>query len=102
MKCKGSFVFKSLTHREGGTFKNDDGQELSYKPSYVLKVDELMDNGDINERRFKVREDSVVLVNNLKSLEAYQKIQLEFNVTIYTSSVSLELVDVDIYSDVND
>lgn len=97
MKSKGSFVFKSFTHRDGGTFKNADGQEIAYKGSYVLKVDEIMDDGEINERKFKVKEDNTVLINDLKTLEAYQKIYLEFNVILYTSSVSLEVCDVDVY-----
>ncbi len=94
MKCKGNFVFKSITHKPGGTFKNANGEEISYKPSYVLKVDELGNNNEINERKFKIAEDKIQLINTLKALEAYTKINLDFNVTIYTNSISLELIDV--------
>lgn len=94
MKCKGNFVFKSITHKQGGTFKNANGEDISYKPSYVLKVDELGNNNEINERKFKIAEDKIQLINTLKALEAYTKINLDFNVTIYTNSISLELIDV--------
>lgn len=94
MKCNGNFVFKSITHKNAGSFTNDEGKEISYKASYVLKVDELCQNNEINERKFKISEDKTVLINTLKSLEPYTKISLEFNVTLYTSSVSLELIDV--------
>lgn len=94
MKCKGNFVFKSITHKQGGTFKNANGEDISYKPSYVLKVDELGNGNEINERKFKIAEDKTVLINTLKPLEVYTKITLEFNITIYTNSISLELIDV--------
>lgn len=96
MKCQGNFVFKTFTHRNGGKFNDSEGNEIVYPSSYVLKVDEIMDNGDINERKFKVSESQVVLINDLKSLETYQKIILNFNVTIYTNRISLELYSVDV------
>lgn len=101
MKCQGVFVFKSLKYRSGGTFKDDKGVNVKYPSVYILKVDELMENGDINERIFKIDEKKTVLINDLKDLEAYQKIILYFNVTIYTSRISLELVDVN-NSDIDD
>lgn len=96
MKCSGIFVFKSLSHKAGGEFKNEKGDVIKYDSSYSLKVDELMDNGDINERKFKVSEKQVVLINDLKSLEAYQKIILNFNVTIYATKISIEVDSVDV------
>ncbi|MCI8617508.1 MAG: hypothetical protein HFJ60_04610 [Clostridia bacterium] len=96
MKCQGNFVFKSFAHKDGGVFKNEKGEEIKYPASYTLKVDELMDNGDINERKFKVSEKQVVLINDLKSLEAYQKIILNFNVTIYATKISIEVDSVDV------
>lgn len=93
MKCQGEFIFKTLTHREGGVFKTEEGEERKYSPAYILKVDELCENGEINERRFKITEDKNNLINSLKSLEAYQKISLEFNVVIYTTKTELELIN---------
>ena len=95
MKCQGNFVFKTLSRRAGGTFKDDKGENIDYPSAYILKVDELMENGDINERKFKIDEKKTALINVLKEFETYQKITLYFNVTIYTSSVSLELVGAD-------
>ena len=96
MKCQGNFIFKTLTHRAAGTFKNTDGVDVNYPSAYVLKVDEVSENGDINERKFKIDEKNTILVNTLKSLESYQKIELIFEVTLFTSRVSLELVDISI------
>lgn len=94
MQCRGNFVFKTFTHRQAGTFKNAEGEELSYPATYLLKVDEIGEDGSINERTFKVPEDKTVLINELSGLEAYQKIILDFKVTIYTTRISLEVVDV--------
>lgn len=96
MKCQGNFVFKSLTHRPAGTFKNNEGQEIPYKSAYVLKVDEISQSGDINERKFNIAEDKVQLINDLKNVEAYEKIILTFNITLYTARVGIELTDVEI------
>lgn len=96
MKCKGIFVFKSLTHRPAGTFKNDNDEDVNYPSAYILKVDELGDNGEINERKFKIAEDKTQLINDLKSLDAYERFALDFKVTIYTSRISLEPVSIDI------
>ena len=41
MKCKGSFVFKSISHRDAGVFKNDKGEDVKYPSAYILKVDEI-------------------------------------------------------------
>lgn len=95
MKCKGQFVFKSLTHRAGGTFKNENGDDVNYQPAYILKVDEV-EGDEINERKFKIPEDKIVLINDLKTLEAYQKIILDFQLTIFTSRISLEPIGVDV------
>ena len=94
MKCQGRFVFKSLTHRDGGTFKNDKGEEINYNASYVLKVDEINEKGVINERKFKIDEKNSLLVNALKEFKAYQKILIVFEVTLYQTRTSLEIIDV--------
>lgn len=96
MKCQGKFIFKTLTLRNGGTFKNDKGEEVQYPSAYILKVDEPMENGDINERKFKIAQDKTLLVNSLKTLEAYQKIIIDFKVSLFTAKVGLEIVDVSI------
>ena len=69
MKCKGNFKFKGLQKRDGGVFKNNKGEEIQYKESYVIKADEETENG-IYERSFKIAVDSP-LVKDLKDLELY-------------------------------
>lgn len=99
MKCQGNFVFKTLTHRAAGVFKDSEGNEVQYPAAYILKVDEETSNGDINERKFKIDEKNLMLINSLKTLEPYQKIILDFDVTLFTSRVALEVIDVSTYSD---
>ena len=99
MKCNGKFVFKSITKRPAGTMVGADGKEINYPSVYVLKADELSDNGEINERKFKIAENNSDLVNKLYQFEAYDKIELIFKVTIYTSRTILEVMDVEPYED---
>lgn len=95
MKCKSIFVFKTLTLRKAGTFKNNEGVDIEYPAAYILKADEILDNGDINEHKFKIDNNKTILVNTLKELEPYQKIYLTFEVTLFLNKVGLEVVDVD-------
>ena len=94
MKCKGNFVFKTLTHRNGGSFKNADGNDVNYPSAYILKVDENLDNGEINEHKFKIAENNTMLLNILKDYEAYQKLIIEFEITLYSGRIGLEVVNV--------
>lgn len=95
MKCQGSFIFKTLTHRNAGVFKDSEGNEINYPSAYILKVDELMSNGDINERKFKIDDKETSIINSLKTLKAYQEIVIDFEVTLYTSRVTLDIVDIE-------
>lgn len=94
MKCQGNFVFKTLTHRQGGTFKNADGNDVTYPSAYILKVDETLPNGEINEHKFKIDEKNTLLLNVLKDYKAYQELMLEFEVTLYTNRIGFEVVNV--------
>ena len=87
MKCIGKFKFKGLTRKDGGSFTNDRGQEITYKPSYSLKLDEMTEEG-IYERVFKIADDSA-LVSSLQQLKPYQDITLEFDVILYANSIKL-------------
>lgn len=99
MKCKSNFVFKTLTLRKAGVFKNSDGADIEYPAAYILKADEVLENGDINEHKFKIDQNKTVLINTLKDFEPYQKMVLTFEVTLFTNKVAIEVVDVD--TDIN-
>ena len=98
MYCNGNFIFKTITHREGGTFKNAEGAEVKYPASYILKVDEQDENGEINERKFKISEDKAILANSRKDWKTYDETILKFKITLYASRISMEVVDFDIPS----
>lgn len=87
MKCQGQFKFKGLTKRDGGEFKNSNGDVIKYKESYSLKVDEQTENG-IFERQFKIAIDSP-LVNDLSGYELYDNITIYFDVKIYGSRITV-------------
>lgn len=94
MKCQGNFVFKTLTHRKGGTFKNAEGTDVNYPSAYILKVDEKTEDGEINEHKFKIDEKNTILIENLKNFEEYQRIIIEFNINLYTNRVGVEVSNV--------
>lgn len=85
MECKGKFKFKQLVKKEGGEFTNNNGQVISYKESYSLKVDELSENG-ICERTFKIPVESEI-VQELLIKKPYSDITLTFEIFFYGNSI---------------
>lgn len=87
MKSVGKFKFKGLVKKDGGKFVNAKGEEIVYKESYSLTLDEETENG-IYVRTFKIATDSV-LVPKLLQYKPYQDIVLEFDVTFYGNSIKV-------------
>lgn len=83
MQCEGMFKFRGLTHVDAGSFINDKGQDVQYKESYKLKVDELTQYG-LQERVFKLAPDSNLLPV-LRQLNVYDDVHLLFDVIVYAS-----------------
>lgn len=84
MECIGKFKYKGIEKKDGGKFVNDRGQEIEYKPSYHLKLDEMVD-GVAYERKFKLPLDSEV-VPQLINKPLYYDITLKFDVAFFGSS----------------
>lgn len=95
MQSSGKFIFKSLERKDGGKFINERGQEISYSPSYLLKVDENKD-GVINERKLKIPDTNNNLIQKLMKKNPYDQIELICNIDFYGSVakvVPIDLVD---------
>lgn len=93
MKARGEFVFKGLEKRDGGEFTNERGQNVKYGESYVLKVDEVLEDS-INERKLKVDPKNIALVDSLKKLKPYDKIELECDIQLYQNSAKVVPVSI--------
>lgn len=94
MISKGEFVFKSVEKRDGGKFTNDRGQDITFDTAYVLKVDELTNQG-IYERKLKIDKNNTALVNKLHNLKPYDKITLICEISLYGSQARVIPVDID-------
>ena len=92
MKCLGDFVFKGIEERQGGEFQNSQGQMIKYESSYVIKVDEITDNG-IYERKLKVPKTNVSLINKLKQKKPYDDITLLCDIVLYGSQARVIPID---------
>lgn len=88
MICQGQVVYKGVEKREGGSFKNDKGQEVEYTSSYLLKFDELVD-GDPIERKVKFPSQNKELYNKFKELDVYTKVTVEFEVKMGQNTCKL-------------
>lgn len=91
MICKGLFIFKNIKRKDGGEFTNQQGQRVSYKPSYEVKFDEMVD-GEACERKIKVAEDENELIQILSTFKTYQKVIFEFEVGFNSKGITLKLV----------
>lgn len=87
MKCQGNFRYRGIQRKDGGTFVNGRGQQISYKESYALKLDEDTDAG-IMERTFKVPIDSP-LIGQLSQKKIYDEVVLDFDVQIFNNAVKI-------------
>ena len=85
MKAKGVFMYKGISQRDGGTFKNDKGEDVAYNSCMVLTCDEILDNGTAKERKFKFKDGQTDLVNDFKVLDLYTKIEIDFDLALYNS-----------------
>ena len=92
MKCQNNVVFKSVEERVGGTFTNEKGQTINYDKSYLVRFDEEVD-GSIQERKVKFKGSNASLFSKFKTLKAYDKINLIFEVTLQNSGCKLEITD---------
>lgn len=88
MVCSGNFVFKGIEKRDGGEFVNQQGQKITFEPTYQVKVDENVD-GKIQERIFKFKQTNKVLAQEFKEINVYDSIEIDFNVELYKNSVKL-------------
>lgn len=95
MYCKGILVYKGIEKREGGTFKNAQGQDINYDSSYVIKVDEIKDNSP-TERKFKFSQNNKTLFSKFNDIEMYTRVSITFDVVISTNSCKLVPVDVQV------
>lgn len=88
MVCTGHFVFKGIEERDGGEFVNQQGQKITFEPTYQVKVDENVD-GKIQERIFKFKQTNKALAQEFKGINVYDSIEIDFNVELYKNSVKL-------------
>lgn len=99
MYCKGSLMYKGIEKRDGGTFKNDRGQDINYDSSYVVKVDEIVDN-KINERKLKFPANNKILADKFSKIEPYTQVELICDVVL--SANSCKIVPLDVNTDFGD
>lgn len=93
MQCEGNFIFKGLGERSGGKFTNNQGREITYASSNVIKLDELV-NGKPVERIFKFSKDDINLKDKFSKIDLYTDITVVFDIKIYKNNVTLVPVDV--------
>lgn len=92
MKCKGEFIFKSISKVEAGEFKNSNGDIIKFDSSYKVLLDSWRDD-KVYEFKIKLNEDSKELIQKFKTLRPYQQIIIEFDVLIYNNQVRLIPID---------
>lgn len=97
MKAKGLFMYKSIQKRDKGSFINKEtGEVIEYDACYVLVVDEIEEDSKITERRFKIAEKDTDLIAEFSSLDPYTKIEMAFDVTLYSANAKLTPLSFDL------
>lgn len=93
MKSQGKFKYKCLEKKDAGTFVNDKGQKIDYPAKYILKVDEIGQDG-IEARGFKVAIDSTI-VPKLVNIEPYSDVIIDFDIQ-FTKSGAVTITPADV------
>ena len=101
MYCNGIVIYKGIEKREGGTFKNDKGQNVDYNSAYVVKFDEVIE-GKINERKLKFPTSNKVLYDKFAKYEPYTKVVITCDVSLMQSACKLTPIDVNDVSNEED
>lgn len=89
MIAKGKLIFKGVSEREGGVFQDESGKSVNYDMAYILKVDELQDDGTYAEKKLKIDKGNTGLVSQLKDIKPYTEIELECNVKLYNNACKI-------------
>lgn len=93
MKCQGIFRYRGLEKKEAGTFVNAQGQKIDYPAKYILKLDEVGEEG-IEERCFKVALDST-FVPKIINTKIYDQVTIIFDIQ-FSKNGSTSLIPEDI------
>lgn len=93
MKCLGKFRYRGLEKKDAGTFVNAQGQKIDYPAKYILKLDEVGEEG-IEERCFKVALDSN-FISKIINTKIYDEVTIEFDIQ-FSKNGSTSLIPVDL------
>lgn len=97
MKCSGKFIFRGLDKREGGEFTNERNQLIKFDGSYVLKLDEVTEDG-VFERKLKFPLTNTLLLDKVKNLKVYDEVNVLCDISFYNNQVKLIPIDVALVS----
>ena len=93
MRCQGKFRYRGLEKKDSGTFVNAQGQKIDYPAKYILKLDEVGEDG-IEERCFKVALDST-FIPKIINTKIYDEVTIEFDIQFSKNGVtSLNPIDI--------
>lgn len=95
MKARCSFIFRQFKHRDAGNFTKA-AEEIHYKEAYILKCDDVTEDGEVYELEFTIPVDETDLINKLQMYKYMDEIVLELNIQMAKDKRTgyVKLVDV--------
>ena len=79
MKARCSFVFRQFKHRDAGKFIKE-GKEIPYKEAYILRCDDVTEDGEVDELEFTIPVNETAIINKLQKYKYMDEIVLELNI----------------------
>ena len=67
MKARFNFVFREFKHREAGKYTKE-GKEIPYIEAYILKCDDVTDDGEVYELEFTIPTEETYLIYNFSKV----------------------------------
>ena len=95
MKARCSFVFRQFKHRDAGKFIKE-GKEIPYKEAYILRCDDVTEDGEVDELEFTIPVNETAIINKLQMYKYMDEIVLELCVYMHKDkrTAHVELKDV--------
>lgn len=95
------FKFRELKYRKAGSWQPEkDKDPVQYGETYILKIDEITEDGELLEGEFKIGVDETNLINKLSRFKPFEDITLEIYVYMKKDKAKLKVKDVVFQDDI--
>lgn len=84
MIARSKFIFREFKYRKSGAF-NDKGKDVQFSEAYILKCDDVTEDGEVFDLEFTIPVEETELINILKGYKYMDEIVLDLYIYMIKS-----------------